>query len=68
MDFRKTYWEVVETKDDLSQLREQASSNTIKELAGLYGVSYSKMATVLRVNNVKAKSPERSRKVKKIKL
>ena len=35
MDFRKTYWKVVETKDDLSQLREQASSNTIKELAGL---------------------------------
>ena len=40
MDFKKTYWEVVETKDDLSQLREQASSNTIKELAILYAVSY----------------------------
>ena len=59
MDFKKTYWEVVETKDDLSQLREQASSNTIKELAVLYAVSYSKMATVLRVNDIKAKRPER---------
>lgn len=68
MDFKKTYWEVVETKDDLSQLREQASSNTIKELAILYAVSYSKMATVLRVNDIKAKRPERVRKVKKIKL
>ena len=68
MDFKKIYWEVVETKDDLSQLREQASSNTIKELAGFYGVSYSKMATVLRVNDIKAKRPERVRKVKKIKL
>ena len=68
MDFKKTYWEVVETKDDLSQLREQASSNTIKELAVLYAVSYSKMATVLRVNDIKAKRPERVRKVKKIKL
>lgn len=67
MNFKKTYWEVVETKDDLSQLREQASNNTIKELAGLYGVSYSKMATVLRVNDIKAKRLKIIRKIKKIK-
>lgn len=68
MDFRKAYWEIVKTKDDLAQLKAKASNNTIKELANIYGVSYSKMATVLRWNEIKAKKPEIVKKEKKEKL
>lgn len=67
MDFKNTYWEVVKTKDDLAQLREEASIKTIKEMADFHGISYAKMAIVLRVNDVRAKSPERPEKEKPVK-
>ena len=67
MDFKKTYWEVVETKDDWTQLREEASIKTIKEMADFHGTSYAKMAAVLRVNDIKAKCPGRPEKEKPVK-
>lgn len=68
MNFKCTYWEVVKTEEDLAQIREEANRKTIKELADIYGTSYAKMATILRANGVKAKSPERPKKERAEKL
>lgn len=67
MDFSKSVYEII--KWDLSELREQAKSMTIKELAEANGTSYSKMSMILRFIKVKAKKPiiQRKRLTKAVK-
>ena len=67
MNVNNTYWQVVETEDDLEQLKELARTNTIRQIADMYGMSYAKTATVLRVNDIKAKRPDRPKRPKKSK-
>jgi hypothetical protein len=64
MNINNTYWQVVETKDDLEKLKELARTNTIQQIADMYGMSYAKTATVLRVNDIRAKRPDRPKKSK----
>lgn len=64
MNVNNTYWQVVETKDDLEQLKELARTNTIQQIADMYGMSYAKTVNVLRANDIKAKRQDRPKKSK----
>ena len=66
MNFNNTVYEIV--KEDLTELKEKARTMTIKELALANGISYSKMACVLRLGGIKAKRPELPPRVKKAKI
>ena len=68
MRLNNTSWKVVESKDDLEELRQMCLVNTLDEMAQHYGLTRSKMYTVLRINGLKAKSPERPKKPKVEKL
>lgn len=57
MNFKHTVYEII--KEDITELKEKARELTIKELAIHYGVSYGKMATILRLSDIKARKPER---------
>ena len=57
MDFSKTAFQIA--YGDVSELREQAKTMTMKELAEANNVSYGKMATILRLSDIKAKKPVR---------
>lgn len=64
MNINNTYWQVVETAEDLEELKLKANEMTRKELASHYGTSYGKMAAILRYNDLKAKPVEIIRKPK----
>ena len=66
MNFNNTVYEIV--REDLTELKEQARTMTIKELASANGTSYSKMACVLRLGGIKAKRPELPPRVRKAKV
>ena len=65
MDFSKKYYEVVQTEEERNLLKQDALSMTYQELAKKYNISKSKMYAVCRWNEIKAKTPERVKKVKK---
>lgn len=66
MDFNKSVYDII--KLDLSELKAQAESMTIKELAEANGTSYSKMAMILRLIGVKAKKPIRKQLTRAVKV
>lgn len=68
MDFSKRYYEVVQTEEDRALLKQEALNMTYQELADKYKITKSKMYTVCRWNEIKAKTPERIKKVKKPKV
>lgn len=68
MNITKTAWYVVETKEDLENLSKDCKELTLQEMASKYGLTKSKMYTVLRINDLKAKTPERKKKPKKEKV
>ena len=68
MNINNTYWRVVETTEDLEELKLNASKMTLDEIALHYGMSKSKMYCVLRCYDLKAKSKERPEKIKAKKL
>lgn len=68
MNINNTYWRVVETTEDLEELKSMANGMTREELASHYGTSYGKMTNVLRYYEVTAKPKERIKKPKKPKI
>lgn len=62
MDFSKTAFQIA--YGDVSELREQAKTMTMRELAEANNVSYGKMATILRISEIKAKKTVRPHKEK----
>ena len=68
MNINNTYWRVVETTEDLEELKLNAGKMTLDEIALHYGMSRSKMYCVLRCYDLKAKSKERPEKIKAKKL
>lgn len=66
MDFSRTAFQIA--YGDVSELREQAKTMTMKELAEANNVSYGKMATILRLSDIKAKKPVRPPRLRKEKV
>ena len=64
MNINNTYWKVVETTEELEELKLSASKMILDELALHYGMSKSKMYNVLRYYDLKAKIKERIKKPK----
>lgn len=61
----KSYWQVIETEEELLELRENSKKMTLNEIAVFYGMSNSKMYTVLRHNNLKPKRVLKEKEEKK---
>jgi hypothetical protein len=66
MDFSRTAFQIA--YGDVSELREQAKTMTMKELAEVNNVSYGKMATILRLSDIKARKPVRPPRPRKEKV
>lgn len=68
MDTQAPYHSVVKTVEDLNYLENLAKNNTITEIAEILQITVSKAYCVLRCNYLKAKSPERPKKIKPTKI
>lgn len=64
MNFNDCSWKAIKTEEERKQFREEAKCLTCAELSNKYEISKSKMYTILRFNNIKAKRPERPKKPK----
>ena len=61
MNFNDFWYNVVSSEEDIKKLKEEATNMTAKEMCVKYGVSEYKVRQVLRLYDLKPKTPERAK-------
>lgn len=61
MNFNDFWYNVVSSEEDIKRLKEEATNMTAKEMCVKYGVSEYKVRQVLRLYDLKPKTPERAK-------